>query len=144
MGACEQEIEVMRQSLEEFRAYISSLHRKPVALLVEDDQDDLFLAARKISKFNVKLLCVKSVSEAVRELEMCRYDVAMIDLGLGRECGIDILKVSKNPEVKTLLIVLTGTNERAPLIKEALDAGAKFVIQKPLTDEHLNLIFGTL
>jgi len=115
-----------------------------MVLLVEDSQPDIDLTLHGISAFNVITGVAKTPKEALRELQSRRYDVALVDLRLEEGSGLDVLRLAQNTNIDTIFIVLTGVEEDSPTIKEALDSGAKFIVQKPLTKEHLNLIFGTL
>jgi CheY-like chemotaxis protein len=138
------EIAEARKLLQDFRAHLAGLTRKPTVLLVEDSDSDARLVLHDISAFNVRAGLARTAPEAIHALEAQRYDLVLLDLRLGEGSGMEVLKYATDKNIDTLFIVLTGMDEHSPVIKEALDSGARFVIQKPVTNEHLNLIFGTL
>lgn len=137
-----QQISEVRQAFEALRSNLDK--RRPCVLLVEDDDADRRMLENAIKAFNLKLVSTRTAKGAIQELKDHTYDVALVDLRLEVDSGLDVIRAAKQSEIKTLFVVLTGLDENSPMIKEALDSGAAFIIQKPITREHLNLMFGSL
>lgn len=143
--------EMKTHELEDARATFSALRRQweqvnrtPSVLLVEDDKNDAELVKKKLQLFRVSVETVQTSLQAIEKLKAGKFDVALLDLRLNEGSGLDVLRFVKMASLDTILIVLTGVDDESPIIKEALIEGAKFVVQKPLTSEHLQVIFGTI
>jgi len=82
------------------------------------------------------------VREAVEKAEKTVHDIAIIDLKMGEEDGLDILKAVKRINPNTLAIILTGHGS----IESAVDAmklGASNYLTKPVELEKLLLSIRT-
>lgn len=133
-----------REHFAELRRTLASLDRRPAVLLVEDNRDDVDLVKKKLHRFHVSLETAVTSLEAIEQFKARAFDVTFLDLKLDVGSGLDVLRYARNESIKTLFIVLTGVNDANPIIKEALSEGANFVIQKPISDDHLQAILGTL
>lgn len=138
------QLESAKEVLSQFRDNMRRLKREIWALLVEDNASDIAFFRHNLEGFKVQLDLALTARAAIEKLGKIHFDVVLLDLRLDTDSGLDVLRVSRDMRIETMFIVLTGADESNPLIKEALNEGAKFVLQKPVTREHLNLIFGTL
>lgn len=138
------ELSSARAQFDEMRRNLASVNRRPAVLLVEDDELDGELVKKKLQPFHVSLEIVRTSIEAIEQLKVRPFDITFLDLRLPGGSGLDVLRFAKLQSVKTIFIVLTGVDDFNPMIKEALEEGAKFVIQKPITNDHLQVIFGTI
>ena len=138
--------EIMRgqKALAELRKTLESLHRRALALLVEDDVNDIFLIREVFKRFSVDLDVSTGVEDAVERLRCRKYDAVFVDLKLSDGSGLDIISRAVGHQIDTFFIVVTGVDDSNPMIVEALERGAKCVIQKPITEDHLRLIFGSV
>lgn len=121
-----------------------------VLLLVEDNEDDVFLMQRALEAANIKnrLLVVQDGESAVDYLsgtgeyadrEKYPYpDIVFLDLKLPYLSGLEILewKQSRKDLPETIIIVVTSSNEPSDL-KTAYRLGASSYIVKPPTGEQL-------
>src|SRR5215208_1164305 len=95
-------------------------------LLVEDDEDDYVLTRALLTDgFGGRYTAdwAKTNANGLEELMSGRYDVALVDYNLGRETGIELLRVACARGCRTPIIMLTGQNDRATDL-EAMHAGA--------------------
>lgn len=138
------ELNEAREQFAELRRNLAATDRRPCALLVEDDRNDAELVKKKLHPFHVSLEVACSSFEAIEQLKVRQFDVIFLDLKLDVGSGLDVLRYAAQQSVKSIFIVLTGMDDHNPLIREALAEGAQFVIQKPITEDHLKVIFQTI
>ena len=82
--------------------------------------------------------------EALFQIEEFNYSIAILDLGLPRLGGLDVIKQCRKQGNKTPIVVLTART-RVQQVVEALEAGADDYLKKPIdTDELLAHIAAVL
>jgi CheY-like chemotaxis protein len=127
-----------------------AIEAEKVILLVEDDEDDLFLAKRVIATTGVKsrVLVLRDGQEAVNylngtgqfaEREQFPFpSLILLDLKLPYRSGLEILAWMREQGMlaRTIVAVLTGSNEPTDL-KNAYDLGASTYLVKPLTSQMI-------
>lgn len=138
------ELNEAREQFAELRRTLAATDRRPAVLLVEDDPNDVTLVKKKLHPFHVSLEVARSSIEAIEQLKIRKFDVTFLDLRLDGGSGLDVLRYARSSLIQTIFIVLTGVDDHNPMIKEALAEGAQFVLQKPITSEHLQIIFQTI
>jgi CheY-like chemotaxis protein len=83
---------------------------------------------------------VASLSEARACMDFMAYDMALIDVGLGEENGLDLIREIRcdpnHPQRRVPMIVVTGQN-LSHVIRSARDAGADSILTKPVTPSAL-------
>lgn len=81
-------------------------------LIVEDDENDLFLLKRQLSKINREISSdeAQSLAEANKYLSANQYDLIIADLGLPDAEGIETFEKLPVPS-KTAIIILTGRDD---------------------------------
>lgn len=138
------QLEEARAELGELRQNLAKLSRTPHVLYVEDDREDLEHLKKKLHPFRVRLDCCQDSRGAIELIKKDQYEVILLDLRLKNGSGLDVLSFAESEKIKSFFIVLTGMDDSDPMVKEAFSRGAHFHIQKPVTDTHLRLIFGTI
>jgi DNA-binding NtrC family response regulator len=105
---------------------------KRTVLLVDDE-----VAVRNVFQLYLEthghtVLCVSSVAEALRVLRTESVSVAIVDIFLHEENGLELLRgiVAGRPELP--VIIISGVTYDHPLFQEALDGGAAGVFTKTL------------
>ena len=131
-------------TLSEFRRTMQSIGRRALALLVEDAPDDIDLTRRLFARHDIPLDVATTAAAGKDMMLQKEYDIVFLDLVLPDCSGLDVISHAYGHQDKAFFIVLTGINDDNPMIKEALERGAKAAIRKPITDDHLRLIFGSL
>lgn len=117
---------------------------KPWTLIVDDDENDAFLAQSLLHSQGMKSTWVKTAVEAVKLIKSCDYKIVFLDLDL-KDGGDpkDVLSACRETG-RCLIIILTGVySPDSDYCKDALRLGATAVMMKPLTYEQVNLIYGT-
>lgn len=90
-------------------------------LLIEDDEDDVFLAKEYLAEsavFKFEMDWESRPEEARKKMVAGGYDIFLIDYRLGSETGLDLIRFSQENGVLTPSILLTGQGD----LKVDLDA----------------------
>lgn len=128
--------------------------RRTVILLVEDNEDDIDLTLRALSKHNVsnRIVVVRDGEEALeylfrtgkyaeRKLEETPA-VVLLDLNLPKICGLDVLaRVRADERTKYIpVVILTTSLEESDLVS-SYERGANSYVRKPVDfGEFLNAV----
>lgn len=95
-------------------------------LLIEDDEDD-FLITRDLlvehSPVETRLDWVETVPEGLKALAETDYDAALVDLRLGPDTGLDLIREAGEQGINTPFILLTGQGDEE-LDQRAVEFGA--------------------
>jgi DNA-binding NtrC family response regulator len=108
-------------------------------LLVEDDEDDYFLAKELFSEFNgwhVQLDWMKNFASGLEAITRSAHDVCLVDYRLGAQNGIELLRTALERGCKAPIILLTGQGEHQ-IDLEAMRAGASDYLVKGRLDSGL-------
>lgn len=109
-------------------------------LVVDDDEDDLFLTCDYLSRVDTFTLQIDqeiNYKKALHKILQDRHDLYFIDYLLGPRTGIELIKEAKNAGVKKPFILLTGRGDKR-VDMEATDVGAYDYLTK--TDLNTELI----
>ena len=119
-------------------------------LLVEDDEADILLAQRAFERANIwnKMDVVRNGQEALDFLhnqnayaDKARYPrpgVILLDLNLPGIDGREVLnRVSKNPELKAIPIVIVSTSDYERDIEHGRAHGVEHYIIKPIQTDNI-------
>jgi len=106
-------------------------------ILIIDDDPNICKVLSDILRLK-GYICViaHTAREAIEEIEKNNVDIAVIDIKLPDNSGIEVLKKIKKISPKTEAIILTAYASLPTAIK-ALDYGAFSYIEKPYNTEHL-------
>ena len=114
---------------------------KRVVLVVDDDRALCVLFRRMLTREGFVVLVAQTVAEAlaIAERERGMIDVALVDLHLENENGLDLLKKLRSVDESTIGIVITGqaTLENAVA---SLQQGAYDFVQKPVAPSQLSAV----
>ena len=114
---------------------------KRVVLVVDDDRTLCVLFQRMLTREGFGVLVAQTVAEAlaIAERERGMIDVALVDLHLENENGLDLLKKLRSVDESTIGIVITGqaTLENAVA---SLQQGAYDFVQKPVAPSQLSAV----
>ncbi|WP_298434202.1 response regulator [Geobacter sp.] len=123
-------------------------------LLVEDNDDDRFLATRAMKKLSrpVRLEIARDGAEALRRLVGDGTTPApqlpalvILDLQLPRLNGSDVLaRLRHNPATRELPVVIASSSDNPDELDRCRELGAASFIVKPLDAAKLEALFATL
>ncbi len=104
-------------------------------ILVVDDHSEIIYAVRRVlTHQGYEVLAATSSSEAVRAVE--RVDLAVVDIRLGNESGLELLGDLRAAGHDLPVIVLSAHTSPENVV-EASKRGASEVLRKPLSQEQL-------
>jgi len=107
-------------------------------LLVEDDEDD-FLITRDLlsdaSPVRTRLSWRDNFEGGIEALHSLTVDVALIDLRLGPDSGLDLIRQARDEGITTPFILLTGQGDEN-LDVRAVELGAADYLTKGNIDSH--------
>ena len=110
--------------------------RRFTILLVDDDDADLMIAARRLRSAapdRYRLLQASNVEEATATLKVSAVDAVVLDLNLGTSSGPDTVSRLRAIDDTTLIVALTG-HVTPELERACMDAGAdQFLDKQALT-----------
>jgi CheY-like chemotaxis protein len=112
-----------------------------VALVVEDDEDQLALAVRRLSDAGYAVRTAGGVQALYQCLQESAPDAIFLDIGLPDGNGFDVLaNLRRHPSCTLLpIILLTARNEQADVAK-GLALGADGYITKPYGKNSLDYL----
>ncbi len=102
-------------------------------LCVDDDQVITTMASRVLTKRNYKVTVRNSIENIDQLLRDNDFDIILLDIQIGNESGIDLLKNIRKTydSIQLPVIMVTGEDQVGKII-EALDLGANDYIRKPV------------
>ena len=102
----------------------------PAILVVDDDDAFRSVIAAELSRMQFRVTGVGNAEEAIRRVIAQEPDVVLLDLRLGSENGLDVLRRIRERSPSTEVIMLTGHGTIDTAI-EAIRVGAFDYIAKP-------------
>ena len=105
-------------------------------LLVEDD---LLLGeglCAGLVQYQYKVVWAKDGEKAWEDLQTDSFDIVILDLGLPKLSGKDVLKKMRSKKMEIPVIILTAFNDKEDLIR-GLDLGADDYVVKPFSLEEI-------
>jgi NtrC-family two-component system response regulator AlgB len=109
-------------------------------LLLIDDEASLRRTLRTtLESMRHRVADAGSGEQALNQLRQARFDVAFLDLRLGRESGMELLPVLLREAPGLAVIVITAHASIASAV-EAMRAGAFDYLPKPFTPDQLRVV----
>lgn len=105
-------------------------------LVVEDEKDIRELLTKHFAK-NYCALSAATVAEAVQVVKKEHPDIALLDIHLGSESGLDVLKEIKEFDKNIKVIMVTVVCDEK-VIQQAVSLGADEYVAKPVPMDYLN------
>lgn len=119
---------------------------RPRTLIIEDEETDAFMVLRSLHSHGIEAEWVKDAQAALTKLRTGEFKIVFLDLKLQSFGGQaeDILRVVRDGIPSCQVIVLTGVySQDSQSCANALQLGAVAIMLKPLTNEQIELIYGT-
>jgi two-component system NtrC family sensor kinase len=85
-------------------------------LIVEDDQDLVTLLAGDAQARQYRTQAASTLAEARRAIDTASFDLALVDLTLGNDSGLDAIRAIKERAPDTEIVVISGTTSLASAI----------------------------
>ncbi|MFZ2172027.1 MAG: response regulator transcription factor, partial [Methylococcaceae bacterium] len=113
---------------------------KPRLLLVDDDETFCNVLKSALEKRNYEVLVATNVADGISLAEQNLPEYAVIDLRIGYESGLELVKKLISLDANTSCVMLTGFASIATAV-EAIKLGAIHYLTKPANaDEIVNAL----
>lgn len=107
----------------------------PRLLLVDDDPTFCIVLEQALSKRNFDVVVAQDLSSGIELAQALIPEFAVIDLRIGHDSGLELVKKLKQLDTNTQIVILTGFASVATAV-EAIKLGATHYLTKPAdTDE---------
>jgi two-component system response regulator RegA len=125
--------QVSTQSSNQLLSQSGTTQRRAIGsvLVVDDDETVVNSWKRAISRERECTIANDAVS-AIELAQSQKFDLAITDLRLGTDSGIDVIRAIKKHSPETLVVLCSGYLSVAATVS-AMHAGAEIVVFKPIT-----------
>jgi len=106
-------------------------------LLVDDEEELVSTMAERLSLRGIEAHWSTSGEDALKRLETCKYDIAVLDVKIPKMSGIELKKRMEQKCKHTKFIFLTGHGSESDFRAGAAEAGSEFYLVKPVGIEDL-------
>ena len=114
---------------------------KPNLLLVDDDETFCSVLKPALERRNFQVSVAYNVKEGIALAEQTEPEFAVIDLRIGHDSGLELVKKLISLDDNTHIVMLTGYASIATAV-EAMKLGAIHYLTKPAnTDEIVNALY---
>lgn len=114
--------------------------RKVNILLVEDDEDDVFLTRGYLSEssyFQFSVTWESSITEARNKILSKEYDACLVDYRLGGSTGLDLIHFVKQSGIRIPVILLTGQGDQQVDLEAMRYGAADYLLKGELNAQTL-------
>ena len=111
-------------------------HDKPQLLLVDDDETFCLVLKPALEKRNFQVAVANDVKTALLLAEETEPEYAIIDLRIGFDSGLEMVKKLISLDSNTQIVMLTGFASIATAV-EAIKLGATHYLTKPATPDEI-------
>ena len=115
-------------------------NQKRNVLLVDDDRHLLDSMGAWLIEQGFQVSLASTAAEALKKINERFHDLALIDLRLGGEDGMDLLRQFKKHHPNVVALLMTGYATVDTGV-EAIQAGAFDLLSKPLIDDEILIAF---
>jgi len=112
------------------------IHQKPTLLLVDDDPTFCGVLEQALRKRGFEVHVGTDVESGIRLAETIEPEFAVIDLRIGQESGLVLVKRLHDLDANTRIVMLTGFASIATAV-EAIKLGAIHYLTKPADAEEI-------
>lgn len=109
---------------------------KPVLLLVDDDEVFCKVLKAALEKRNFSVVVAHDVAGGIASAEQSLPEFAVIDLRIGHESGLELVKKLISLDDNTQIVMLTGFASIATAV-EAIKLGAVHYLTKPANADEI-------
>lgn len=110
--------------------------KPPVVLLVEDNDQNAYLATYLLEKGGCRIVWVKTGPQGVAKAEEIRPDLVVLDVELPEMNGYEVAReLRKRASLATVPIIAVTSYAMVGDRQKAIDAGCTDYIEKPINPE---------
>jgi len=119
------------------------MNEPPHILVVDDDDRIRSLLKQYLEKLDYRVTTAAQPASARKLLATLDFDLAVFDIMMPGETGLDLLRSIRSDGLKTPVLLLTARGDTSDRI-EGLKAGADDYLAKPFEPEELSLRVGAI
>ncbi|MCG6900745.1 MAG: response regulator transcription factor [Gammaproteobacteria bacterium] len=108
----------------------------PALLLVDDDEIYCEVLSDALTKRNYAVSIAHNLSDALQLAECMEPEYAVVDLRIGSESGLELVKQLAELDENTRIVILTGYASVATAV-ESIKLGAIHYLTKPATADEI-------
>ncbi len=113
-----------------------SIGHKPIILVIDDDTSIRSTFEWLLSDAGYEVITAENYSEALEKIDETAFDMIFMDVILGKESGIEILREIRKRKIVIPVIMMTD-DPSAESAAESFDLGAYGHFSKPLPHEKI-------
>ncbi len=109
-------------------------------LLIEDDPDDYYLTKELFAEIpgrKIALDWARDYEAGIEAIESCDHDAYLVDFGLGKRDGLELLREALSMGCKGPIILLTGAGDRDLALRALNDGAADFLVKGQIDAANL-------
>lgn len=127
----------------EIAEWVKSQEFQPSKILLIDDDPDVGTSIKNALGKKHQVFVVENAQDAMKTLEQNRFNMIFLDLGLPDTDGFTLYKQLKSMGTNIPVVVITGSTDPV-LLTKVVTEGARFVLNKPFTDEEVRQMLNFL
>ncbi len=108
-------------------------------LLIDDERNIARMLSVALETDGHEVAAVESSAGALRQMQKASFDVAFLDLRLGKEDGMEVLTQLRRADPGLAIVIITAYAS-IPTAVEATRLGAADYLPKPFTPEQVRLV----
>jgi two-component system response regulator RegA len=115
---------------------ITEQTEQPVLLLVDDDPDFCEILSAALRRRDYAVSTASNLADALRLARRIEPEYAVVDLRIGTESGLELVKQLAALDENTRIVMLTGYASVATAV-ESIKLGAVYYLTKPATADEV-------
>ncbi|MBL6991613.1 MAG: response regulator [Bacteriovoracaceae bacterium] len=111
---------------------MSKTQANKLKLLIVDDDEEVAEVIAMLFEDYFDVTILYGSAQVYQDLEKVTNDLFLIDLKMPEVTGVEVVKKLKTLYPHNPIFIMSGFSEKDDIVIEALDAGAKAFISKPI------------
>jgi DNA-binding response OmpR family regulator len=110
-----------------------------VVLVADDDDDILLLITTRLRRDGFDVIAARDGEEALALAQERRPDVAVLDIGMPKLDGLEVLqRIRADEALKAMRVLLLTAKAQESDVRRGHDAGADAYVRKPFSPAELS------
>ena len=110
-----------------------------VVLVADDDDDILLLVTTRLKRDGFEVIAARNGEEALALTQERRPDIAVLDIGMPKLDGLEVLeRIRADETLKDMRVLLLTAKAQESDVRRGYDAGADAYVRKPFSPAELS------
>jgi DNA-binding response OmpR family regulator len=110
-----------------------------VVLVADDDDDILLLVTTRLKRDGFDVIAARNGEEALALAQERRPDIAVLDIGMPKLDGLEVLeRIRADETLKGMRVLLLTAKAQESDVRRGYDAGADAYVRKPFSPADLS------